>query len=344
MFAGCFAPGGEIESAPSTEAGTDGGETDDDTTPATTDQPTGGMTTMNPTSGTTTDVPTTGNPTTNEPTTGNPTTDEPTTDDSSDPTSGGEDPFCGDGNVDAGEECDDGLDNNGLDQGCLPDCNLNVCGDSNIGPDEFCDDGEGDNVLEVGACAPDCSTVIEEKVITTGAFVDGGNLGPNPVAAADGACESGYRAMFVVPGLRVATTEPYGTAGSTDWVLSPYTAYVNYEGAEVWTTDETPLLGVREGTQQDLLAPLTDENSQNLFDYQIATGLSPDWTASNANTCNGWTSSSDGQNARFGLPVATAMPDVINDFGGPCSDWSVFVSSPPIFFTVDGSTFYCVEQ
>ena len=30
IFAGCFAPDGEIESAPSTEAGTDGGETDDD--------------------------------------------------------------------------------------------------------------------------------------------------------------------------------------------------------------------------------------------------------------------------------------------------------------------------
>ena len=47
---------------------------------------------------------------------------------------------CGDGEVQAGEECDEGEDNsvNGV---CLPTCLENVCGDAYLGPHETCDHG-----------------------------------------------------------------------------------------------------------------------------------------------------------------------------------------------------------
>ncbi len=71
----------------------------------------------------------------------------------------GEPGVCGDGIIDADEECDDGEDN-GSGQICNEDCTLNVCGDGIIGPDEACDDGEnnGDNK----ACLSDCTLGISD--------------------------------------------------------------------------------------------------------------------------------------------------------------------------------------
>lgn len=59
------------------------------------------------------------------------TTDVPTT---------GEPAFCGDGNVDLGEACDDGL-NNGPGQACTALCELAACGDGVLDSGEACDDG-----------------------------------------------------------------------------------------------------------------------------------------------------------------------------------------------------------
>lgn len=53
-------------------------------------------------------------------------------------------PFCGDGNLDGPEECDDGA-LNALDADCLPDCTINVCGDGfQHALKEQCDDGNMD--------------------------------------------------------------------------------------------------------------------------------------------------------------------------------------------------------
>lgn len=337
IFAGCFSPNAG-------EPDTDGTDTVVGETEDTTDVPTGGMTTENPTGGMTTGGPTTGSPTTGQPATGSPTTDEPTTedpttDDPSDPTSGGEDPFCGDGNIDAGEECDDGLENNGLEQGCLPDCNLNVCGDSNIGPDEFCDDGEDDNVLEVGACAPDCSRVVEEKVIRIGDAVLDGDLGNNPVATADGTCPVGYSAMFAYPGLRRATTTANTSVDPLDWVLSPWTFYVRTSGEPIWTTGSVPLLGVRDGATQPL------ENSVYGIDVSgsewALTGLEGDWTTAVSANCDGWTST--GASVRAGNPLAVANPAFLR--GNQSTSCAGLTNCPgfPALCT-SAAYFYCVEQ
>jgi cysteine-rich repeat protein len=53
-------------------------------------------------------------------------------------------PGCGDGVLQAGEQCDDGA-GNGMFAACKPNCTQNKCGDGLIGPAELCDDGNDNN-------------------------------------------------------------------------------------------------------------------------------------------------------------------------------------------------------
>ncbi|MCB9567321.1 MAG: DUF4215 domain-containing protein [Myxococcales bacterium] len=61
--------------------------------------------------------------------------------------------MCGDGQVDMGEECDDG-ENNGDDKACTSECQSNVCGDGYVlaGVEE-CDDG---NISNTDECVDGC--------------------------------------------------------------------------------------------------------------------------------------------------------------------------------------------
>ncbi len=74
-----------------------------------------------------------------------------TTETTMDVTAGG---VCGDGTVDAGEECDEG-DDNGPGGACLDGCVVNVCGDDDKGPGEECDDGGSNH--NNGVCKEDCT-------------------------------------------------------------------------------------------------------------------------------------------------------------------------------------------
>ncbi|MCR9161586.1 MAG: DUF1554 domain-containing protein [Nannocystaceae bacterium] len=335
---GCFSPEEEVESInASGEDGSTGGTGSESTAgPTTGSDPTGDPTTASPTTGDPTTDPT-------EDPSGDPTTDpteDPTEDPTVDPTSGGEDPFCGDGNVDPGEECDDGLDNNGLDQSCLPDCNLNVCGDGNLAPDEFCDDGEGNNVLEVGACAPDCSRVIEEKEISFSSTFEGGNLQPNPVGFADGQCPAGTLALFSVAGVRQATNgTPFEADAMMDWPLQPYTAYVRSNGDPIWMTESVPLLGVRDGGAEPLENPvgLACSIPPCLVYGPGVTGLNSDWTTALSDNCNGWTSNTDASQLDGGVINSTTEFLASGDTVG-CS----LEDESGVGFQLP--RFYCVEQ
>ncbi|MCB9706562.1 MAG: DUF4215 domain-containing protein [Myxococcales bacterium] len=82
-------------------------------------------------------------------------TDTGGTDTTGTETTGGPPPSCGDGMVDAGEECDQGAKNSesGL---CTPLCTLATCGDGYVYPAaESCDEGM-DNAEDAG-CLPDCT-------------------------------------------------------------------------------------------------------------------------------------------------------------------------------------------
>ncbi|HVY31019.1 MAG TPA: DUF4215 domain-containing protein [Polyangiaceae bacterium] len=66
---------------------------------------------------------------------------------------------CGNGKVDAGEDCDDGVNNGGYDQ-CYPMCKLGPrCGDMVVQVDdgEECDLGQGKNTGAYGGCNADCT-------------------------------------------------------------------------------------------------------------------------------------------------------------------------------------------
>lgn len=65
---------------------------------------------------------------------------------------------CGDGRVNAGEVCDDGV-NDGSYGGCTVDCTARAahCGDGNVDEGEVCDDGVNDGAG--GGCTPDCSAI-----------------------------------------------------------------------------------------------------------------------------------------------------------------------------------------
>ncbi|HRI07060.1 MAG TPA: hypothetical protein PKW35_04540, partial [Nannocystaceae bacterium] len=80
-------------------------------------------------------------------------TDATTTQTSSSTT--GPTPTCGDGNIDDGEECDNGPDMNGPGMSCLANCTANTCGDGDQGPDEECDNGP-DNADDA-ACTSTCT-------------------------------------------------------------------------------------------------------------------------------------------------------------------------------------------
>ena len=63
---------------------------------------------------------------------------------------------CGNGTVDAGEECDDGPANStSPDANCRPDCSVGRCGDGILDTNELCDDG---NRLNGDGCSRDCKS------------------------------------------------------------------------------------------------------------------------------------------------------------------------------------------
>ncbi len=63
---------------------------------------------------------------------------------------------CGDGELNTGEECDDGP-SNADDAACTAACKLAVCGDGLVGPDEACDDG---NPVNEDDCTNACTVAV----------------------------------------------------------------------------------------------------------------------------------------------------------------------------------------
>ena len=110
-------------------------------------------------------------------------TDATTTQTSSSTT--GPTPTCGDGNIDDGEECDNGPDMNGPGMSCLANCTANTCGDGDQGPDEECDNGP-DNADDA-ACTSTCTlakcgdSLIQKDIEEC----DDGNTDPGDGCSAD---------------------------------------------------------------------------------------------------------------------------------------------------------------
>jgi len=81
-------------------------------------------------------------------------------------------PSCGDGAIDAGEECDAGPANSD-DGACTPGCKHALCGDGLVGPGEGCDDGNDSND---DACSNACALAsCGDALVQEGELCDDGN-------------------------------------------------------------------------------------------------------------------------------------------------------------------------
>jgi len=237
--------------------------------------------------------------------------------------SGNGNPDCGDGNVDKGEECDNGSEN-GPGKACNARCLLNVCGDGDQGPGEGCDSG-AENGMDVLRCAPDCSRIIEIKHLVVAATELGNSrLQPNPVATADATCRSGYKAFFVYGTQRRATTTAFKAQNSIDWVLRPYTYYYNDVENPLWLTDSVPLLGVRNGH------PMPLQNAISQATEVILTGLNEDYTTLGSDNCDGWSTIQTTYSKHYGLPPASDIGFMYSTDTLECGSYAI--------------SFYCVEQ
>lgn len=84
-------------------------------------------------------------------------------------------PICGNGSVEADEDCDDG--NNFSGDGCSADCYQEICGNAIVDAQEQCDDG---NVTSGDGCSSTCTVEIcGNGVIDTGEACDDGNTDNN---------------------------------------------------------------------------------------------------------------------------------------------------------------------
>ncbi|MEN9579205.1 MAG: hypothetical protein RJA70_2214 [Pseudomonadota bacterium] len=65
---------------------------------------------------------------------------------------------CGDAVIHPGEECDDGTGNSNEPNSCRTDCTLPACGDGIVDATEACDDPRGNSDTTPGRCRIDCSS------------------------------------------------------------------------------------------------------------------------------------------------------------------------------------------
>jgi hypothetical protein len=198
---------------------------------------------------------------------------------------------CGDGFVypDGDEQCDAGPNNPDDSALCTNTCQIPSCGDEIIQSNEECDSGPN-NGAGKGFCAADCQkavTVELEIRVTNGATL--GLLTKNDkqgIAGADELCKTfgqNWKAMISDGMFRIASANGWSNDGQKEWVLLPYTAYLNASQELIGVTGEDSLLGV---PQTGALI-----HAIGLVESQVWTGLNDDWT-SNADDCDDWKSGS----------------------------------------------------
>ena len=161
-----------------------------------------------------------------------------------------------------------------------------------------------------------------KHIVATSQFADG-DLDPDPVATADAQCPAGYKSLFAYGAIRRATTIPNQVVNPLDWVVQPYTYYVNENEVPVWLTDDVALLGVRDGKFVGL------EKSISGMTLTIFTGLKADWTTLVDENCEGWSLGTSSFFKHYGFAYSSGID---------------FLYSGGVSSCEYDSAFYCVEQ
>ncbi|HMJ13371.1 MAG TPA: DUF1554 domain-containing protein [Polyangiaceae bacterium] len=208
------------------------------------------------------------------------------------------------------------------------------CGDRIVEGTEFCDDGVNAG-SKAGDCASDCSAIVTTKRIVKGQDAVRTDFARNGVAqllaTVDANCPAGYKAMFSDGQLRIATVTPNKGDGQKNWVLRPWTRYVNANAEEIWTTTAVALLGISSGgIQRALFNPIVPGSA-----WGYITGMNPDWTTLGAGkNCEAWTAWTASAQMQFG-----AASNVSTEFlrAGDSAEGTFVCNSSPW-------TLYCVEQ
>lgn len=87
-------------------------------------------------------------------------------------------------------------------------------------------------------------------------------------------------------GAKIASLSPSKGDGQLNWVLRPWTRYVNESGQPIWLTNASALLGVNGAVFQGLINPIVPGSG-----FLYVTGMKADYTVlPSVRNCNDWTS------------------------------------------------------
>ena len=149
--------------------------------------------------------------------------------------------FCGDDNVDAGEQCDDG--NTASNDGCSLTCKNEVCGDGIKQENESCDDG---NTSDGVGCESDCTvTPVPDPVCGDSRVNSGGQSDDGNLVSGDGCSSTCQNEVCVDGGQLVITEAEYSrgdeklhikgraTSGTTLSIINPDSDKILAQGIRV---------------------------------------------------------------------------------------------------------------
>lgn len=260
-------------------------------------------------------------------------------------TAGG--PECGNGQLNEGEECDDGLDGNADTRYCKADCTLNECGDGKLFVGwELCDEGVGNSDEYGSLCGEDCQPgarcgdhKLQPDFETCDLGQDnGGREGDDQGILCDGSCKAQQLRGFVT---KDSFTGDLGgffgadlkcqTAAKAAGLADPERFHAYLSTADVDATDRFQnvvasfpyvlVTGTKFANNFAALVqsgPLGEgivvtENGTSLYAQYVATNTAPGGLSFSPDQhCQGWTSAQPAYAGRVGLSgVPMGSPDAM---------------------------------
>ena len=176
-------------------------------------------------------------------------------------------PECGDGVVEAEEECDDGANGDPCD-GCLDDCttHTNVCGDGYVCETEECDEGG-----ETSSCDGDCTAVEcgDGRINTSAGEVCDGDDVQGETCVTQG-CEEG--ALACGEGCLSFDVSECGFCGWTEIVAGKNSSCAFEQQKEAWCWGWNAYGQLGDGTEEDRAVPGKVHDLTGIVSLSVGSG------------------------------------------------------------------------